>query len=114
MKYLLSAVMAVGWFCLGMAAFAQSSNRPPPPPAPAGAAPAATATSPTTARTGGGGGGKRAECLVAVQGKAGQDRHDQLQLCLAQARLDCVKQAIDQKVPNADRRDYVRNCVREE
>jgi hypothetical protein len=105
MKYLLSAVMAAGWFCLAMAAFAQSTN--PPPPAPAAAAPA-----PTTPRSGAA--GKRGECLVAVQGKSGQERHDQLQLCLAQARLDCVKQAIDQKVPNEARRDFVRNCVREE
>jgi len=28
MKYFLSAVMAAGWFCLGMAAFAQSTSTP--------------------------------------------------------------------------------------
>jgi hypothetical protein len=105
MKYFLSAVMAAGWFCLAVAAFAQATNPPPAPPA-------AAAPSPTTAHSGAG--GKRGECLVSVQGKTGQERYDQLQLCLAQARLDCVKQAINQKVANAERKDYVRNCVREE
>ena len=37
-----------------------------------------------------------------------------MQLCLAEARVDCLKQAIDQKVANAQRRDFVRNCMKEE
>jgi hypothetical protein len=28
----------------------------------------------------------------------GQERRDQIQLCVAQARIDCLKQAIDQKI----------------
>ena len=52
--------------------------------------------------------------MAAVQGKAGQDRQDQFQLCIAQARVDCLKQAIDQKVLGPDRKDFIKNCMREE
>ena len=58
------------------------------------------------------GGGKRAECLVAVQGKKGQDRQDELQLCLAQGHVDCLKQAIDQKVVGPQRKDGVAQARR--
>ena len=57
------------------------------------------------------GGGKRAACQAAAQSAQGQERRDQMQLCLAQARVDCLKQAIDQKVIGPQRRDFVRNCV---
>jgi hypothetical protein len=57
------------------------------------------------------GGGKRVACQAAAQGVKGQERRDQLQLCMAQAHLDCLKQAIDQKIVSPQRRDFVRNCV---
>lgn len=60
------------------------------------------------------GGGKRAECLVAAQGKKGQDRQDELQLCMAQGHVECLKQAIDQKVVGPQRKDFIKNCMREE
>jgi hypothetical protein len=41
----------------------------------------------------------------------GQDRRDQVQLCIAQARVDCLKQAIDQKLVGTERKDFVKNCV---
>jgi hypothetical protein len=112
MKYFLSAVMAAGWLCLAVAAFAQSTSAPQttPTPAPA-AAPAATAN-PSTGTAAGG--GKRAECLVSVQGKKGQDRQDEMQLCMAQGHVDCLKQAIDQKVVGPQRKDFIKNCMREE
>jgi hypothetical protein len=112
MKYFLSAVMAAGWLCLAAAAFAQSSTPvAPPSPAPAAPAVAPTANPPSSPSASG---GKRAECVAASAGKQGQDRQDQMQLCLAQARVECLKQAIDQKVANAGRRDFVRNCMKEE
>ena len=112
MKYFLSAVMAAGWLCLAVAAFAQSTSTPQATPTPApSAAPAAAAPNPSTAATGG---GKRAECLVAAQGKKGQDRQDEMQLCLAQGHVDCLKQAIDQKVVGPQRKDFIKNCMREE
>jgi hypothetical protein len=57
------------------------------------------------------GGGKRVACRAEAEGTKGQERRDQMQLCLAQARLDCTKQAIDQKVAGPQRRDFVKNCV---
>jgi len=107
MKYFLSAVMAAGWLCLGMAALAQSTA-PSASPSPAPAA-APAANPPASAS-----GGKRAECAAAAAGKQGQDRQDQMQLCLAQARVECLKQAIDQKIANAQRRDFVKTCMKEE
>jgi hypothetical protein len=35
MRYFLSVVMAAGWFCIAMAAFAQSTSAPRGPVAPA-------------------------------------------------------------------------------
>jgi hypothetical protein len=112
MKYFLSAVMATGWLCLAVAAFAQSTSTPQatPTPAPA-AAPAATANPSGGVATGG---GKRAECLASVQSKKGQDRQDGMQLCMAQGHVDCLKQAIDQKVNGPQRKDFIKNCMREE
>jgi hypothetical protein len=112
MKYFLSAVMAAGWLCLAVAAFAQSTSAPQATPTPApSAAPAAAANPSTGAATGG---GKRAECQMAAQGKKGQDRQDEMQLCMAQGHVDCLKQAIDQKVVGPQRRDFIKNCMREE
>ena len=57
-------------------------------------------------------GSKRAECRASTQSLKGQDRRDQMQLCVAQARLDCLKQAIDKKVIGRDeRREFVKSCV---
>jgi hypothetical protein len=112
MKYFLSAIMAAGWFCLAMAAFAQSNTTPPGAATPAPAASPAPAEAPD--KSGSGGGGKRAECVAAAKDKTGQDRQDQFQLCIAQARVDCLKQAIDQKVVGTQRRDFVKNCMRED
>jgi hypothetical protein len=116
MKYFLSAVMVAGWFCLAMAAFAQSTGAPQATPSPApSASPAAAAAAPAPASpAAGGGGGKRGECLVAVADKKGQDRQDAMQLCLAQGHIDCLKQAIDQKIANAQRKDFIKTCMREE
>jgi len=114
MKHFLSAVMAAGWLCLAVTAFAQSTSTPQATPAPSAApaaAPAAAASPSTGAATGG---GKRAECQVAAQGKKAQDRQDEMQLCLAQGHVDCLKQAIDQKVVGPQRKDFIKNCMREE
>jgi hypothetical protein len=57
--------------------------------------------------------GKRESCRQTVTGK-NLGRHqarDQMQLCVAQARVECLKQAIDQKIRGAARRVYVKSCV---
>lgn len=54
---------------------------------------------------------KRVTCLATTQSLKGQDKRDQMQLCLAQARLDCLKQAIDQKVVGKARKSAIKTCV---
>ena len=78
------------------------------PPSTTPSAPAAT-SSPAPAGTVAA--GKRETCRTASQQLKGQDRKDQMQLCMAQARVDCLKQAIDQKVTGAQRKDFVKSCV---
>jgi hypothetical protein len=56
---------------------------------------------------------KKFACQTASQGQTGQERQDSMQLCLAQARLDCLKQAIDQRIVGPQRRDFVKSCVQE-
>ena len=54
---------------------------------------------------------KRVTCLGATQSLKGQDKRDQMQLCMAQARLDCLKQAIDQKIVGEARNSSIKTCV---
>ena len=90
-----SAAVAASLVCLIVApALAQT-------PAPT-ASPTATVPVPAT---------KRVTCLATAASLNGQDKRDQLQLCLAQARLDCLKQAIDQKVVGEARRSFIKTCV---
>jgi len=98
MKTFLSSAIVMA--CLVTGAGAQTA----PPGAPS--APAQGNAAPEAA-----GGGKRLACQATAQAAKGQERRDQMQLCMAQAHLDCLKQAIDQKVVGAQRRDFVRNCV---
>ena len=104
MKQLLGALLAMGSLTFAIEALAQSSTSTLSTTAvqtnPAPAAPVTPS--------------KRYACRAATAQKfQGQDRVDQMQLCLAQARLDCLKQAIDQKVVGAQRREFVRTCVNE-
>ncbi|MBP0110851.1 MULTISPECIES: hypothetical protein [Bradyrhizobium] len=54
---------------------------------------------------------KRVTCLATTANLKGQDKRDQLQLCMAQARVDCLKQAIDQKVVGEPRKAFIKTCV---
>ncbi|MGY4629483.1 hypothetical protein [Bradyrhizobium sp. USDA 4486] len=67
-------------------------------------APSPTATVPVPAT-------KRVTCLATTQNLKGQDKRDQMQLCMAQARLDCLKQAIDQKIVGEARKSAIKTCV---
>ena len=70
-----SAILAASLICLPvLPALSQTS-------APSAAAPV-TVPVPAT---------KRVACLATTASLQGQDKRDQLQLCLAQARLDCLK-----------------------
>jgi hypothetical protein len=101
MKYLLRVMIAAGSLSLATAGLAQSANTAPP--APAAQDNQAPAASPA--------GGKRSACQTSAQGMKGQERQDQMQLCMAQAHLDCLKQAIDQKIVGPQRRDFMKTCM---
>jgi hypothetical protein len=110
MKFLLSAIVAVGSLALAITAFAQSSGpAPSTPSSPSPSPPAVVQTN--TAPAAPVAPSKRFACQAAAQGLKGQERQDQMQLCIAQARLDCLKQAIDQKIVGPQRREFVQNCV---
>ena len=96
MKLPLAAV-AASLVCL---IIAPVSAQTPSPAAPAN--PTSTVPVPAT---------KRVTCLATTQALKGQDKRDQMQLCMAQARLDCLKQAIDQKVVGEARKSAIKTCV---
>jgi len=104
MRFLVRVITAIVALGLALAALAQSS-----PPGP---------TSPPTVQTNDAPAAPVAEsklfaCQTAVKGLQGQERQDQMQLCRAQAHLDCLKQAIDQKVVGPQRRDFLRSCMQQ-
>lgn len=78
--------------------------------APPAAVPAAAAASPSAAAVPVPS-GKRFACKAASQAMKGQEQRDQMQLCMMQARLDCLKQAIDQKIVGPQRKDFLNNCT---
>lgn len=57
--------------------------------------------------------GKRETCRQAVTAKhlSRHQARDHMQLCVAQARVECLRQAIDQKLRGSARRVYVKSCV---
>ncbi|HEY0235968.1 MAG TPA: hypothetical protein VGC86_13080 [Afipia sp.] len=58
--------------------------------------------------------GKRDMCRQSVHSKklGRRETRDQLQLCVAQARLECLQQAIEQKVrTGTQRRVFVKSCL---
>lgn len=102
MKIPVVALITAGSLLVSVAALAQSTPAPAPAAAPAQENTAAAAPVP---------GAKRAACHSATQALKGQDKRDQMQLCMAQARLDCLKQAVEQKVIGPQRKDFVRSCA---
>jgi hypothetical protein len=101
MRFLFGAGVVTALLTLAIAAFAQSTSAPatavPASANPAAAAPLAI--------------GKRLACRTGSQGMNGQAQKDQMQLCMAQARVDCLKQAIDQNIVGPQRKDFVNSCV---
>ncbi|WP_076864617.1 hypothetical protein [Bradyrhizobium mercantei] len=102
MKRLVVALVSAGSLLVSAAALAQSTPAPAPAAAPAQESSSAAAPVP---------GAKRAACQSAAKALKGQDRHDQMQLCMAQAHLDCLKQAIDQKIVGPQRKEFVKSCA---
>lgn len=46
-----------------------------------------------------------------AQGMRGQDLRDAVQVCVVQAHLDCLKQAIAAKVRGPERRSFIDTCM---
>jgi hypothetical protein len=109
MRHLLAGVVGAGCLILAIDALAQSANPSTTPPSPS--TPSAPVVQTVTAPAAPVNPSKRFACRAAAQKYQGQERADQMQLCVQQARLDCLRQAIDQKVVGPQRRDFVQNCV---
>jgi hypothetical protein len=45
------------------------------------------------------------------KGMRGPDLQDYVLVCVAEARLACLKQAVAQKVRGAERRDFLNSCL---
>ena len=104
MKSLVIALVSAGSLLFSVAAIAQSTSTPAPATPTAAAQDNTAATAPVP-------GAKHAACQSSAQALKGQDKHDQMQLCMAQARLDCLKQAVDRKIIGPQRKDFVKSCA---
>jgi hypothetical protein len=81
-----------------------------PGAAPAGSPPEAATPNPAA----GAGPSKRAACRAAgqQQGLRGPDLADQIAICMAEARVECLKQAIAQKIPPGPlRQEFIKSCT---
>jgi len=84
-------------------ASSQPSNNPAPTPTEPAGGQSATPTS-----------SKHGECRKAArdQNLSGPDLRDHMQICMLEARLNCLKQAVDQKVrAGRPRRRFMRRCM---
>jgi hypothetical protein len=116
MKHLVGGLLVAGLVVVAIEALAQSASPPsdsPAPNSPSTSPSASPSIQTVTAPAAPVNPSRRFICRAASQKYQGQDRADQMQLCVEQARLDCLKQAIDQKVVGPQRRDFVQNCVGE-
>jgi|GEM_PF-1523910 len=105
MKSRIIVLVSLGSLLVSAAAFAQSAPGATP------AAPAAAPTQDNSAAAAPVPGAKKAACQSSTQALKGQDKRDQMQLCMAQAHLDCLKQAIDQKIIGPQRKDFIKSCA---
>ncbi len=105
---------------IGFTAAASAQTTPPPAAAPSDAPPAAggapspstpspSAPSPSTpsAST------PPVDCRAQAQSKGlgGQAARDAMDICMAEQRLACTKEAVEKKVIGAARRDFLRSCA---
>jgi hypothetical protein len=107
---------------LSVSAFAQpagTGGSPPTPTPPASSQPSNN-PSPTPTEPAGGQSSntpapnKRSECRKEArdQNLSGPDLRDHMQICIMEARLNCLKQAVAQKVRGRFRREgFIRRCM---
>ena len=119
MRVLALALLA---FVFVSSALAQQSAPPSDQPpldqssAPSASAPPADQQAPAMGRPGAGGRQANPRRVVCVnkarqKGLRGTEMRDNVQLCVEEARLACTKQAIEQKIPAQQRRDFMKNCA---
>jgi hypothetical protein len=58
--------------------------------------------------------GKHAACEASTQALKEPEKRDKMQLCLSRARIDCLKQAFDQKLLGQQRTDFFKICMGEQ
>jgi|SRR5271166_1454442 len=112
MKHLPGVLLVAGSLIVAIEALAQSAT-PSPNPSASPNPPSAPVVQTVTAPAAPVNPSRRFTCRAAAQKYQGQDRADQMQLCMAQAHLDCLRQAIDQKIVGPPRKEFVQNCVGE-
>jgi len=56
---------------------------------------------------------KRVACRQQGQAKGlrGEALRNDMKVCLLQARLDCLKEAIAKNTPESQQRDYIKSCM---
>jgi hypothetical protein len=111
MKSILCITAIVASCSLAVVAFAQSTPAPAETPTPAATPAPSNTPASTSAAAVPVPSSKMYACQIASQGARGQERRDQMQVCVAEARLDCLKQAIAQKVVGPQRVEFVKNCL---
>jgi hypothetical protein len=104
-------VTAIAVLGFAFAASAQQMGAPPPDNAPPAAPPAAAAPPPAAAvpqsNT------KPVDCRAQAREKGlrGPAIRDAMTICREEQRLACTKEAVERNIPNAQRRDFIRNCA---
>ncbi|WP_024519803.1 hypothetical protein [Bradyrhizobium sp. Tv2a-2] len=111
MRHLLGGLLGAGCLILAIDALAQSAIPSANPPSTN--TPSVPVVQNVTAPAAPVNPSRRFVCRAAAQKFQGQERADQMQLCVEQVRLDCLRQAIDQKVVGPQRRDFVQDCIGE-
>ena len=102
---------------IGFAAAASAQTTPPPAAAPSDAPPAAGGT-PSPSQPSPSPGAPTAstppvDCRAQAQSKGlrGQAARDAMEICMAEQRLACTKEAVEKKVIGAARRDFIVSCA---
>jgi hypothetical protein len=118
MRVLVATVLFAAFLSSALAQqSAPASDQPAPDQSPVPRASAAPETAPPAmGRQGAGGRQPNPRRVVCVnkarqQGLRGPQMRDAVQLCAEEARLACTKQAIEQKIPAQQRRDFMKNCA---
>ncbi len=104
MRAFLPVILGATLLCAASASFGQTPPEQPAPPA----AESTDQDNPNVSTE-----GKRRVCQQEGRAKnlRGPNLADHVAICLQEARLTCLKQAVEQKVRGAARRDFISKCL---